>query len=324
MIKFFFAPSAPFVRGAVKEKKMGTRFLELLKTLIKIAIMGLIMAGIILINRKYPIEGNVNSGMFSIPMNISMYTLIVIIITSAVQSVFGVGVLLFGTPLLLLQYEKLTLVLPIVLPISIAINIFQVVKHYKYIDIGFYKKVFFITIPFVIVFLALVLFLEAKFKNLGIGLFVGLFMLFVALKSYSRRIEKILKGFVKYEKTYFIVMGIIHGLTNLGGSLLTAIAHEKNYPKDTTRVTVGVSYGTFALFQMLTLLLAVIGIISIPGFAADNMNISFSNVIYLIVGVVIFLLTEKFLYTNIDNEKYNKIFGIFLFVSGVLLIVKSL
>jgi len=106
--------------------------------------------------------------------------------------------------------------------------------------------------------------------------------------------------------------------------LLTAIAHEKNYPKDTTRVTVGVSYGTFALFQMLTLLLAVIGIISIPGFAAENMNISFSNVIYLVVGVVIFLITEKFLYTNIDNEKYNKIFGIFLFVSGMLLIVKSL
>ncbi len=303
---------------------MGTRFIELLKILIKIAIMGLVMAGIIIINRKYLMEGNECARICSLPLDISTYTLIVIIVTATVQSVFGVGVLLFGTPLLLLQYEKLTLVLPIVLPISIAINIFQVVKHYKYIDTNFYKRILFITIPFVIVFLALVLFLEAKFKNLGIGIFVGLFMLFVALKSYSRKMEQILKAFVKHEKTYFVVMGIIHGLTNLGGSLLTAIAHEKNYRKDTTRVTVGVSYGTFALFQMLTLLLAVVGIISIPGFAADNMNISFSNVIYLIVGVVIFLLTEKFLYTNIDNEKYNKIFGIFLFVSGILLIVKSL
>ena len=303
---------------------MGTRFTELLKILIKIAIMGLVMAGIIVINRKYMMGESGHAGISSLPLDISIYTLIVIIVTATVQSVFGVGVLLFGTPLLLLQYEKLTLVLPIVLPISIAINIFQVVKHYKYIDTGFYKRILFLTIPFVIVFLALVLFLEAKFKNLGIGIFVGLFMLFVALKSYSRRIEQILKAFVKYEKTYFIVMGIIHGLTNLGGSLLTAIAHEKNYPKDTTRVTVGVSYGTFALFQMLTLLLAVIGIINIPGFAAENMNISFSNVIYLVVGVVIFLITEKFLYTNIDNEKYNKIFGIFLFVSGILLIVKSL
>jgi len=303
---------------------MGTRFIELLKILVKIAIMGLVMASIVFINRKYMIGDSQCAEICSLPLDISIYTLIVIIVTATVQSVFGVGVLLFGTPLLLLQYEKLTLVLPIVLPISIAINIFQVAKHYKYIDTGFYKRILFITIPFVIVFLALVLFLEAKFKHLGIGIFVGVFMLFVAVKSYSRNIEQTLKTFVKYEKTYFVVMGIIHGLTNLGGSLLTAIAHEKNYPKDTTRVTVGVSYGTFALFQTLTILFAVIGIISIPGFAAENMNISFNNVFYLIVGVVVFLLTEKFLYTNIDNEKYNKIFGIFLFVSGVLLIIKSM
>jgi len=49
--------------------------------------------------------------------------------------------LLFGTPFLLLKYEKLTLVLPIALPISIAINLFQVIKHYGHINIGFYKKI---------------------------------------------------------------------------------------------------------------------------------------------------------------------------------------
>ncbi len=32
---------------------MGTRFIKLLKILIKIAIMGLVMAGIILVNEKY-------------------------------------------------------------------------------------------------------------------------------------------------------------------------------------------------------------------------------------------------------------------------------
>jgi hypothetical protein len=120
----------------VKEKKMGTRFIELLKILIKIAIMGLVMAGVILINRKY-MMGEC-AGICSLPLDISIYTLIVIIVTATVQSVFRVGVLLFGTPPLLLQYEKLTLVLPIVLPISIAINIFQVLKHYKYIDTDFF------------------------------------------------------------------------------------------------------------------------------------------------------------------------------------------
>ncbi len=52
-------------------------------------------------------------------------------------------------------------------------------------------------------------------------------MMFVAIKSYSKKIELALTAFMKYEKTYFAVMGIIHGLTNLGGSLLTAVVHDK-------------------------------------------------------------------------------------------------
>ncbi|MBT7591192.1 MAG: hypothetical protein HN561_08990, partial [Candidatus Scalindua sp.] len=59
---------------------MGTRFIELLKALIKIAIMGLVMAGIILINRKYLMEGNECAKICSLPLDISIYTLIVIII----------------------------------------------------------------------------------------------------------------------------------------------------------------------------------------------------------------------------------------------------
>jgi hypothetical protein len=54
---------------------MGTRFTKLLKILIKIGIMLLIMTGLILINRKYTLGGNEQAGIFSLPMNISIYTL---------------------------------------------------------------------------------------------------------------------------------------------------------------------------------------------------------------------------------------------------------
>ena len=70
---------------------MGTRFTTLLKILIKIAIMGIVMAGIMLINRKYMVSGGEQARIFPIPVDISIYTLIVNIITSTVQSIFGVG-----------------------------------------------------------------------------------------------------------------------------------------------------------------------------------------------------------------------------------------
>lgn len=42
------------------------------------------------------------------------------------------------------------------------------------------------------------------------------------------------------------------------------------------------------------------------------------------VAVVMFLLTEEMLYNGIDNEKYGKLFALFLLASGILLITKSL
>lgn len=241
--------------------------------------------------------------------------LLTIIVTATIQSIFGVGVLLFGTPSLLLLGYPFDHALVILLPISVTINFFQVVKDFKHIDRDFYKKIIIFTIPFVIVFL----FLVTKF-SINIGIFIGFFLVFVALKSYSKKVTRILESMVHYERTYFIVMGIIHGLTNLGGSLLTAIVHGKNYPeKDITRVTCAASYGTFAVFQILTLIGTAL-ISTGPGLTVRYRE----NAIYLFTGVVIFFLSDRFIYTNIDNEKYSKIFAIFLFVSGILLVYKAL
>ena len=109
-------------------------------------------------------------------------------------------------------------------------------------------------------------------------------------------------------------MGIVHGLTNLGGSLLTAIVHSKDYTKHVTRVTVAISYATFAAFQILTLLISGV-----------NVDIQLMAIgIYMVIGVSVFLLTEKFVFMEINNENYSKYFAVFLFATGVLLIVKSL
>jgi hypothetical protein len=42
------------------------------------------------------------------------------------------------------------------------------------------------------------------------------------------------------------------------------------------------------------------------------------------VGALIFLLTDEVLYAQIDREKYRHIFGGFLALSGLVLVVRSL
>ncbi|MGR9108597.1 MAG: TSUP family transporter [Gammaproteobacteria bacterium] len=235
--------------------------------------------------------------------------LLAVAVTSVIQSIFGVGVLLFGTPILLLLGYEFVYALTILLPISIAINVLQIVRHHVHVDRDFYAHILIYTIPFVVLFLFLV-----TTSKINIAFLIGVFLLFVALKSYSAAVERYLESLVRYERIYLVVMGIVHGLTNLGGSLLTAIVHAKGYPKDVTRVTVASAYATFAIFQILTLL-----------FALGDLQVNwFIHGIYLTVGAWIYICTEEMLYVNIDNEKYGKIFAIFLLTSGLLLIGKSL
>lgn len=148
----------------------------------------------------------------------------------------------------MLGYDFVT-TLTTLLPISLAINLMQVGKHYEHIDRAFYRNILLFTIPPVM--LCLLLVTKLKINN---GIAVGLFLIVVALKNILPRIKDLIESLVRYEKSYFATMRIVHGLTNLGGSLLTALIHSKHYEKDVARVTTAASYGTFALFQILTLI----------------------------------------------------------------------
>ena len=86
-------------------------------------------------------------------MDIIVYLTIILI--SIVQSIFGVGVLLFGTPLFMLYNYDFKTTLLILLPISITISLLQTIKNTTSIDIPFFKGFLIYSIPFVIVFLAI-------------------------------------------------------------------------------------------------------------------------------------------------------------------------
>ncbi|WP_438017501.1 hypothetical protein WMF18_43215 [Sorangium sp. So ce315] len=234
--------------------------------------------------------------------------LISVVITAAIQSVFGVGVLLFGTPILLLLGYSFTKTLTVLLPISISINLLQIVQHWAQIDWILFRKVLLYTIPFVVACLALVT--DVK---INVGFIVGPFLVFVALKDFSRRIGAMVQSLMRYERVYLATMGIVHGLTNLGGSLLTALVHAKKYGKDATRVTTAIGYCTFAVFQIATLVAT-----------AAHVRIDYrAHAIYVATGVAVFLLVDRLVYVRIDDAKYRRLFAAFLFASGVLLTYRA-
>ena len=234
--------------------------------------------------------------------------LITVAVSSFIQSIFGVGVLLFGTPLLMLQGYDFFQAVIVLLPISLLINLSQIAKDHKSVDIAFYKKIIVYTIPFIVIFLAVLN--EIK---INIGLLISVLLLFVAAKDFSDRVNNFVNLVVRHERSYFILMGIVHGLTNLGGPLLTVAVHSKGYEKRTTRATVAASYATFATFQIVTLF-----------FSNFDMDIKLSTIaLSMSVGLTMFIVTEKIVYANIGAENYRRLFAAFIFLSGALLFVKS-
>jgi len=194
------------------------------------------------------------------------------------------------------------------LPISLLINLSQIAKDHKSVDIAFYKKIIVYTIPFIVIFLAVLN--EIK---INIGLLIGVLLLLVAAKDFSTRVNNLVNLVVRHERPYFILMGIVHGLTNLGGPLLTVAVHSKGYEKRTTRATVAASYATFATFQIVTLF-----------FSNFDLDIKLSTIaLSMSVGLTMFIVTEKVVYANIDAENYRRLFAAFIFISGALLFVKS-
>lgn len=233
--------------------------------------------------------------------------LLTIVITSFIQSIFGTGVLLFGTPILLLFGYNFQNLLIVLLPTSILINLFQLKGNSENISFKFYKKLFIYSVPFIILLLYIVTTSQIK-----INLFVGLLIIFICLKEHISFINKSVKYIIKYENLYLIIMGIIHGITNLGGALLSTIIFSKKMTKIQMRSTIAICYLTFAVFQILTL-------ISLMNYNHLTIIVNFY---YWITGLIIFFIVETYLYPKINEEKYSQLFRLFLFCIGLLLIIK--
>lgn len=182
----------------------------------------------------------------------------------------------------------------------------QIIKDYKNVDYEVFRYVMFLSVPFIIIFMYFI-----SKVDLNVSLLIGFILIIIALKDYSKFIKKYLNKLLFYNRSFFIVMGVIHGMTNLGGSLLTAKVFSTNLNKLQKRSTVAISYMSFAFFQILTIFIL-------------DYKFNIDNLYYIFVGLSTYLIINKLVFKRISNKKYDKLFAIFLFFSGLAIIFKNL
>ncbi|MBY0518563.1 MAG: sulfite exporter TauE/SafE family protein [Bacteriovoracaceae bacterium] len=233
---------------------------------------------------------------------------LILFVLSIVQSVIGVGLLVFGTPTLLLLNYSFTETLSIVLPASICISFMQV-RDSKKSETNFRKEFNLYCLPFVILGLVLVLKLPNKFNlSVHIG---SMLLLSGSIRLFSHLRLFFSKFVLKFRKSYLMLMGLIHGLTNMGGGLLTLFSSSiHNGDKDKTRS--GVAYGYLLM-----------GIIQYGLLISLNFYLlNWSALAYMLIAIFAYIFFGKKLYLKTHENLFQKIITLMILIYGIILVLK--
>ena len=221
-----------------------------------------------------------------------------IFVFSGVQSIFGVGLLLFGTPTLLLLGYPYADTLWILLPASVTISIIQVIRGYTYISPD--KTVYLFTVPPLVVCL---IFALIQIDFFDITKVIGVALLFVGFIRYSPSLKNMLTGLIeRHIKSYCIFMGAVHGFSNMGGGLLSVLMVNIYNEKYAIRTNIALVYLIFVVSQLCVLT-----------FVSPDANASF-DVRGCIVALLSYLTVGRFLARIINDSQYQE------WITGVILV----
>ena len=242
--------------------------------------------------------------MFEIIYLMSTIEIIIIIVLSVFQSIFGIGLLVIGTPIFLqLGYDFFS-VLNILLPFSIVISFLQFITD-KSNNFDFKKNFFYISVPFLIISL---LILKYFYNEIDIITTVAIVMIVFSLINIL-----ILKHYFKFRinkslmKLCLAVLGILHGFTNLGGSLLTLIS--SNISKDKIEIRSNISFGYL-----------IFGIIQLSFVMLYANSFALNNTVYLLIPVIAFLFSQK-LYQAASSMTFSLLLNAFILIYGIYIVI---
>ena len=116
----------------------------------------------------------------------------------------------------------------------------------------------------------------------------------------------------KHSMIYHLVMGLIHGLTNLGGALLAILATSQHHEKGAIRYTIAHYYLAFGALQ-------IILIATLLGEAEALLH----NLPMAGIAAAVYLLIGNRLFTRTSNPLYHHGLTLFICAYGVAVLLTN-
>ena len=226
----------------------------------------------------------------------------------ALQSSIGVGVLVLGTPFLLLLQYNIIEVFFILLPLSILTSILNLIIikfSNKNLNVSTNKgltKFFVVCIPSIIIGLFILKYFQEYINFKLLVSFIIIFsILLVSLK------DKIKLRVNFFRISILSIIGVIHGLTNSGGTLMS-LALSNNSEKDNARYSITFFYFALASFQYLITVIIFQELFFIP------------NNIYLILALCSGIFFGNIFVKFISENNYRLIINILAILTSIILL----
>jgi len=233
------------------------------------------------------------------------FILIVIFVFSLVQSIFGVGLLLFGTPTLLFAGYSYGDSLWILLPPSVAISVIQLVNNYKFIY--FKREIYILTIPALVTCLVFILVYE---QAIDIKQVVGVGLLFVGVVRMSSRLRVVMENIIaNNDKIYYLIMGAIHGLSNMGGGPLSVLMTAMYDDKYSIQTNIAHVYFIFGVSQLVVLTIL------------SNSSFEYANFLFVIIALSVYFFVGRGLTHKIRDSSFNLIISVLVIAYGITALV---
>jgi len=236
-----------------------------------------------------------------------LYILVVVALFSVLQTFFGLGLLVFGTPTLLLMGYDFVTTLCYLLPASFAISFFQILTARPNHTVAS-KYLYLLTLPGIIIGLWLT---EVNLlASWTVRLVGGMLVLSAIIRLWppSRNVLTIMMK--RYSLVYHFLMGVVHGLTNLGGALLSILASGTHSQKESIRYMIAQYYLVFVGIQMMTLALFM-----------GHFEILIANSATAVISTVVYFLTKNRRFISLSNPSYDVAWTLFIAAYGLLILL---
>ena len=228
---------------------------------------------------------------------------LIILVSMLTQLLFGVGVLLWGTPSLILLGYEFTTALSLLLPISLGISGLQVGKNSQHINKKEIWSFIKLSLPLVVFGLIAVITLDINVEWFVFGaLVLGGLLRINTFKALSDRV-------VSFKDFMLPIIGIVHGISNLGGALLVIWVSQTNKTKLGLRSTVAACYFLLALFQLVTLI-----------FYNNEVNVFLS---YFVFGIVAYVILDQFILSSIKDNVFDILLTCAIFSMAFLMLLRA-